>query len=74
MQVLGSEPLDSVVPAKWPDCQPNSRIAHVVLCLIPVVCSELSVIGDNENGVEQNEDVMRGTPRRDMAIDREDSN
>ena len=41
--------------------------------LIPVVCSDLCVIGDTEDGVEQKEDVMCRTPRRDMACDKEDS-
>ena len=38
--------------------------------LIPVLCSEVCVGGDNGGGVEQKEDVVYGTPR--IAVERDD--
>ena len=39
--------------------------------LIPVVCSELRVKRDNEDGVEQNVDVVFVVPRRGRSICKE---
>ena len=64
--VLGSLPMSWVASAVWPDGPPNRGVAFSEF-LIPVVCIEPCVNGDNEDGVEQKDGVMCGTPRKGLA-------